>query len=399
MTGARRRRVRIGLAGLLLVGVSAAGFLAWHEVRSEGDVASPRRPEAQPVRPGWGGLDDGPLSSRAGFQVAWTGTELLVYGGGAVDQGFLARSLNDGAAYDPSTGQWRLMADAPFTDPLFMRSSVWTGEELIVFGVLCNDQRTGPQESDPLCAPGTMAGAAYDPSADAWRPVDPPPDIVAEPLTYEEGILRLGWTGREAVFLMRGFYRALDVATGVWRRLPLPMPPLDDPAVDACVLDGDVAAVSFTDRIRGGVGASIEVSLVDPTAGSWRPSVQPAYPLQPAPLLLQAQCGAEDILLLPAEPLPGHRFDYDEGRWAQVAPAPVAIGANPISVWTGSAMLYFTGDDGVLSYEPASDAWRTLPDGGLPEGRSIVRAVWVGDRVVLVVHDDQVGQRLIRYMP
>ena len=63
----------------------------------------------------------------------------------------------DGAAFDPATQQWRVLPPSGLSAraPL----SVWTGDELIVWGT---SFRTKVRPLD---------GAAYDPASDAWRPI------------------------------------------------------------------------------------------------------------------------------------------------------------------------------------------------------------------------------------
>ncbi|GAA2131394.1 hypothetical protein [Nocardioides bigeumensis] len=70
----------------------------------------------------WTRVDAPPLSARTWPLVAWTGAEVLVVGG---NEGFVCPPnaecpapdpddlASDGAAYDPDTGEWRTIADAP----------------------------------------------------------------------------------------------------------------------------------------------------------------------------------------------------------------------------------------------------------------------------------------------
>jgi hypothetical protein len=95
----------------------------------------------------WEELPSSPLDPRVSPAAAWTGQEMLVWGGDD-DRGSF---FMDGAAYNPSTGRWRLLPAAPISarSPL----SVWSGSELIVWGT------RGQAEDD------SSDGAAYDPSA------------------------------------------------------------------------------------------------------------------------------------------------------------------------------------------------------------------------------------------
>jgi hypothetical protein len=103
-----------------------------------------------------------PAASRAKYRdgtTVWTGSELIVWGGGA-PRGPGPRA---GAAYDPATNRWRRIADAPIG--LNLASGVWTGDEMLVFGSLLDGRNYATTR--------TSIGAAYDPTRDLWRRLPP----------------------------------------------------------------------------------------------------------------------------------------------------------------------------------------------------------------------------------
>lgn len=117
-----------------------------------------------PAAGSWRVIAPAPVQPRLFPQVAWTGAEMLVWGGqttytnGAI--------LLDGAAYDPATDSWRLLADGPTWEvPV---ASVWTGDELVVAGEDAIQVGGGITES-------RQRMAAYDPTTDAWRELADPP--------------------------------------------------------------------------------------------------------------------------------------------------------------------------------------------------------------------------------
>ena len=69
----------------------------------------------------------GSFVARFDYSEAWTGTELIIYGGYA---GGVA--LNDGVKYNPTSNTWTAITNAPI-HRLF-HSAVWTGTEMLVFG-------------------------------------------------------------------------------------------------------------------------------------------------------------------------------------------------------------------------------------------------------------------------
>ncbi|MFO0734608.1 MAG: hypothetical protein U0270_01950 [Labilithrix sp.] len=93
-------------------------------------------------------------SQRASAVQAWTGHEVLVWGGWK-----MGKPVKGGAAYDPSTDTWRKLP--PRETLSDRRDSVWTGRELWLWD---REERRGH---------------AYDPRADRWR------DLAALPETRE----------------------------------------------------------------------------------------------------------------------------------------------------------------------------------------------------------------------
>jgi hypothetical protein len=148
----------------------------------------------------WEPLPPAPLSPRQHPLLAWTGTELLVWGGVAA-----GRPLHDGALLDPATGSWRAMASGA---PLFRGApgGVWTGELLMVWGRPVERHR----------APGWT----YDPGRDAWTSLS---RLIAQergsPHLVAVGDAVVVWGGRDRGGLRRDGF-VLDPRSGRWRKIP-----------------------------------------------------------------------------------------------------------------------------------------------------------------------------------
>lgn len=98
----------------------------------------------------------GQPSPRSGHAAIWTGTEMIIWGGGALpNPSGIGNALVDGAAYAPVTDTWRPIHSAPKTG-LFVPAALWTGAEMIVWGGY-NEQSF------------TNDAYRYDPSADSWQ--------------------------------------------------------------------------------------------------------------------------------------------------------------------------------------------------------------------------------------
>jgi N-acetylneuraminic acid mutarotase len=107
----------------------------------------------------WRVLPTPPIPPRTGEVVQWTGSEVIVWGGG--DPG--EASNLDGAAYDPSTDTWRSIADAPFG--LNQADGMWTGTHMAVFGALLDGRNIADTKHS--------VGESYDPSTDSWQTLAP----------------------------------------------------------------------------------------------------------------------------------------------------------------------------------------------------------------------------------
>jgi hypothetical protein len=147
----------------------------------------------------------GPFGNRIRPTGVWTGDEVIVWGGWDGRPLGLGPPQRDGAAFDPETGRWRRIAQAPIpgsADHL----ATWTGKEMLVWGGWAHRQ---PQP-DP-------EGAAYDPVTDTWRSIAPAPVRWG---TRPDAI----WTGdawvialaRPTVVVFAAYKPELDE----WRRLP-----------------------------------------------------------------------------------------------------------------------------------------------------------------------------------
>ena len=162
-------------------------------------------PQAPPAGGGWGPLPEAPIAPRGENGSVWTGEELIVWGGLATDDEAIAfQPAADGAAFDPVTTTWRTLADGPLEGRV-APTMVWTGSEVVVLGGL-----------DADLAPAREV-AAYDPAADRWRELPPMPDGLA-------GTVSAAWTGDELLIVAPDgeSMAAFDLQGTPGRSSPLP---------------------------------------------------------------------------------------------------------------------------------------------------------------------------------
>ena len=165
--------------------------------------------------PGWERAGSPPLSARTDPVVAWTGEEVIVVGGNTgwvcppnADCMVPTDLSSDGAAWNPTTGRWREIAEAPL--PLL---SGWSCQpcSATVGGRVVVDASTVERER----------WLAYDIAADSWSRIAPPG--VEVDLVQKDG---------ERIWALRGTdVVSWDPATGEVRvERPYDVAPrLDDP--------------------------------------------------------------------------------------------------------------------------------------------------------------------------
>jgi N-acetylneuraminic acid mutarotase len=332
---AATRASRIGGVGLLLIVMALVGV--FQLVRQRG-TAAPDTPPCptetapdvgigpQPRSGHWRELAGSGLCGRYDAAVAWTGRELLIWGGencaGAACPSDRSPHLGDGSAYTPATDKWRRLSAAP-VGPREPAATAWTGSEMLVWGGATGDAEAAD-------------GAAYAPAGDKWR------RLAASPLSARSAAAS-AWTGRELLVWGGGDAAdgaAYDPAADRWR--PMAAGPLG----------GRSAPVSaWTGRellVWGGVSLRDSRELAD-----------------------------------------GAAYDPAADRWRPLAQAPIGGRYTPASAWTGRELVVWGGngegrfpfDDGA-AYDPSADRWRPLPDAPVA-ARTAAGAVWSGREMLV----------------
>ena len=118
----------------------------------------------------------GAPSARSWVASAWSGSELIVWGGGTTS-GVL---LGDGARYSPSSNSWVGITAIGAPIPRVFPLAVWTGTEMILWG-----GNTGGTY--------TPTGARYNPASNSWIAL--PTTGTPTARTYGTAV----WTGREMI--------------------------------------------------------------------------------------------------------------------------------------------------------------------------------------------------------
>ncbi len=216
-------------------------FVVWGGViRSDAYVPddSPSDGAALDVGSGsWRVLATSPLEGRRGALAAWTGSEVLVWGGVSTRDD---RWLIDGAAWDPATNAWRMLPAGPLVAG-FPQAAAWAGDRWFV----------------------TSGGrlATYDAATATWSAG---PDL---PIGADETV-SLAWSGDRLALLVQGPSRG-----SLWTMRPGEVwvsraaPPLKQVKTEGMVFGGGrlwITGVGVRD------GQAFEaIAGWDPRAGAW----------------------------------------------------------------------------------------------------------------------------------
>jgi hypothetical protein len=145
-------------------------------------------------------MENAPISAR-GLQAFWTGTEMVLWGGAHLDgESRLNVGLNAGARYNPATNAWRATQADGAPDGRLYYAGAWTGTELIVWG--------GGDQTRPTTATGGRYNPEIDQWLPIQENEAPPGRSFATAVWTGEGILFFGGsTGGVEAFDETYFYR------------------------------------------------------------------------------------------------------------------------------------------------------------------------------------------------
>ena len=143
----------------------------------------------------------GAPSARVDHTAVWTGNEMIVWGGYDGNQTW----YNSGSRYDPVTNSWQAISVNGAPSPRRYHITVWAGSEMIIWG-----GSNGIQSLND--------GARYNPSTDTWYPMS-----TTDAPQYHYGLDwgKAVWTGNEMIVLNRYNYNPdnggrYDPVTDTW---------------------------------------------------------------------------------------------------------------------------------------------------------------------------------------
>lgn len=305
-----------------------------------------------PVANRWRSLPPAPLSARSDPASVWTGTEMLVFGGADA-----THVLTDGAAYNPRTGRWRTIASQSFAH-IVRPAAVWTGTEMLA-----------------VSSVDGLSTSAYDPKADRWRALAAPPGAPVMPYP------QIVWTGTQAVLVLWPTGpRGTGLAFGPPSSPPVVAePPSSLPARPPATPPGPPPPPPDLSSLGPVVGPNgqLFVTTFSPAADRW--DQLPAVALRDGSLPRLVWTGEEVLALETTQA--GAAYDFGRRTWRPLAPMPAQVVLDVDPVWTGRLALFWAGGDVGRAYDPATDTWKTFDAGGLRLRADPVVA-WAGDALV-----------------
>jgi N-acetylneuraminic acid mutarotase len=302
---------------------------------------------------------------------------MIVWGGFGGTNG-MDLNRNDGARFDPRGNVWRPMSTLGAPEARFQHSAIWTGREMLVFGGYTDSHELYRGAYADACV---GSGGAYNPAADAWRPISP--RGAPSPRFHQAAL----WTGNWMI---------------IW--------------------GGCDAREALNDG-----------AIYDPASDTWTPINTYGAPT-PRVEALTVWTGREMIVWGGTSRdgrvvyNDGARYNPMSGQWAAISTNGAPIGRTAANaVWTGSRMMFWGGindqlagtgylpqtvgilppsaqgtnepqmarlvgqtdgynrsrylDSGAV-YDPATDSWTALAGGDVPSAR-LTTSVWTGNGLLI----------------
>ena len=308
-------------------------------------------------------------TARSGHTAFWTGSEMIVWGGGG---------LNDGGRYNPAANSWTATSTTGAPAARGNHTAVWTGSEMIVWGGY-----GGSYLND---------GGRYNPVADTWTATSTTGAPAARygHTSVWTGSEMIVWGGNGGSFLNDG--GRYNPAANTWTAVS---------GTGAPAARGYHTAVWTGSEmiVWGGNGGTYSYfndgGRYDPAANSWTATNTTGAPAA-RDSHTAVWTGSEMIVwggsyydgsdhYLTS----GGRYDSAADTWTAVSTtgAPSAREWHT-AVWTGSEMIVWGGWGGSYlndggRYNPSANTWTAVSSTGAPSSREYHKAVWTGSEMIV----------------
>ena len=329
----------------------------------------------------------GPPDGRYGHTAVWTGSEMIVWGGG---EQFIYPYLfvrNTGARYNPSTDTWTATNTSNVPTGRVAHTAVWTGTEMIIWG-----------GADGLFSV-TNTGGKYNPNSDSWTATS----TISAP-TARVGHVAV-WTGSEMI--VWGGTGPLDTGgkynpnTDSWTATSTTNAPAARWGPTAIWTGSEMVVWGGTDDVTGlNTGGRY-----NPITNSWTATSTGNAPTgryehaavwTGTEMITWGGYDVDNSLYLNT----GGKYNPTSNTWVATSTtnAPPGLALHR-AVWTGSLMIVWGGFDQVTvsnaggRYNPATNTWTATSTTNAPTARASHTAIWTGTEMIIWGGDSNTGGR------
>jgi N-acetylneuraminic acid mutarotase len=266
-------------------------------------------------------------SARADHSTVWTGSEMIVWGGGDY-----FGTLTTGRKYNPMTNSWAATSTANAPSDLYSHTAVWTGSEMVIWG-----------SHYDLIGNLSNAGGRYNPTTNRWAAISTSnaPTARAGHTAVWSGNRMIIWGGTNG-FLTQYYNTGgrYNPTTNAWTATSTSNAPT--------ARYGHTALWTGSEMIIWGGGTNLERFN---TGGIYNPSTN---------------------------------------AWTATSTtnAPADRGVHT-AVWTGSEMIIWSGEDNYFAYgtggrySPVTNSWSATSTTDAPTPRSGHTAAWTGSEMIV----------------
>lgn len=346
---ARHRRAAVAIAAAIALVAAGIAFTVDRGTHDVTVVVSPSStaerkesttnssssvPTTAPATTGVPSRGGTPLALRADVALAWTGSEVVVWGGDieAANMGLPGpdRMFADGAAFNPATRLWRKMSPGPLPAGAGRPFAAMTDAGVVI-------------------VQGT-ATAIWNPDANTWRALDDAPSPVTD-LVADRGRV-----------LSNTANAVLDVKGGTWRTMPAPPLRLERPTT---VWTGRALIVIGGPNTPSTSAAAM---ALDPNKGRWR-----TLALPPAELHAEALSAAWDghRVVVANYDMTAATYDLTTDTWNRLPSVPARFyESTPETISTGGTTIVTMAQ--AIAVLRNGDQWEPVPRTVIPTGQTVL---------------------------
>lgn len=334
-----------------------------------------------PATDSWTPMNErGAPAPRYGATAVWTGNEAIFWGG------FLSSAVNDGGRYDPVTDTWTSVSLVDAPTPRRDHTAIWTGSEMIVWG-----------------GSGTLySGGRFNPSTNSWSPTSTGLGGRSLHTAVWTGSEMIVWGGSrdcgancsEETYSDIGIYNPVSDSWSFKESLSRRQ---DHTAIwtgrEVIVWGGRVTrrpqygGYNFVGEAGGPIGESYRPDLgtVTPISVQGSPGTTFVHSAIWTGSQMIVWGGSHDSNSPNSYSVSGGRYDPQSNMWVPTgtfgAPSPRS---QHTAIWTGHEMIVWggAGTNTGGRYSPGSDAWLPTSTDGPGGGRRNHSLVWTGAEVV-----------------